>query len=468
MLLRLLLFWSILFPGFHALIAKEASSGEKGRPVYIIPIRDEIEASIVYVVRRGMREAVDQNAQAVILDMDTPGGRMDYMEEIMNMLESFKGETFTYVNKKAYSAGAFIAVTTKHIYMAPSSVIGAAAPIMVGPGGDVEKLPGTYEKKIASASAARIRAAAQRNGHNAELFDAMVKETDGLTLDGKEIVKKGEILTLTDKEATAFYGKPRKPLLAEGVAESIDALVAKLGYDPALVKRIEPTGVERIARMITAISPLLLLIGIAGIYLEFKTPGLSLPGIVGILSLAIFFFGHYIAGLSGSEEVLLFVIGIILIGVELIILPGHIIPGFLGVVAILVSLVWAMVEKLPGAPTIPSLPAFQIPILKLAFSMVGAAIVIALIARFLPKAKGPLGGLILQTRLDSSTGYSTSSDRANLVGQRGVTLSMLRPSGTARFGDTVVDVISEGDFISPNENIVVKEVHGVQVVVQRA
>ncbi len=429
----------------------------------VIPIREDIESSAVYLVRRGLNEARKQHADLVILDMDTNGGRVDAAMEIMNLLENFEARTVTFVNKKAYSAGAFIAVATKEIYMAPSSVIGAAAPITITPTGQPQDLPSTMEKKFASALAARVRAAAQHNGHNPDVMDAMVKATDGLKLDGKEIVKKGEILTLTDMEATATYGKPPKPLLASGSAKDLNDLLSKLGYSSTQVKRIEPTGAEQLARWITTISPILLLIGIAGIYLEFKMPGVVLPGIIGAVALTIFFFGHYIAGLSGFEEVLLFAFGLVLVAVEIFLLPGHMLPGFLGTVAILTALLWAMVDKLHGPFTIPSMPQLEIPLLKLAGGLFGAFVFALWVGRWLPKGRGPFGRLVLKTEV---SGTSATSPK-ELVGCHGTTLSILRPSGTARIGKDIVDVISEGEFIPAHSEIVVREVRGAQVIVSK-
>ncbi|MDD2710283.1 MAG: NfeD family protein [Verrucomicrobiae bacterium] len=465
--------------GFSALSSTPPASREKPspdpkRPVYVIPIRDDIEPSIVFVIRRGIKEANDNNAQAIIIDMSTNGGRVDCMEEIVTLIESFKGETITYVNKKAYSAGAFIAVATKHIHMAPSSVIGAAAPIMLNPSsGEPQALPNTIQKKISSGIAARMRAAAQRNGHNPELVDAMVRETEGLKIDGKEIVKKGDILTLTDTEATARYGAPPKPLLAQGIANSFKELCDQYGYKEDQIRQIQSTGAEKAARWITLAAPVLLLIGMAGIYLEFKTPGVSLPGIIGVCALALFFFGHYIAGLSGFEEILLFAIGLILIGVEVFVLPGHVLPGFLGIVAILVAILWAMVDKVPAAPGISGvslplfLPKIQVPLLKLASSIIGAGIVIAILARYLPQGKGPAGKLMLHASLDKKDGYATAETHLELVGQKGVTLSMLRPSGTARVGNQVLDVITAGDFVGPNQPVIIREVRGAQIIVEK-
>lgn len=469
--LRLMKYWSVpsvcrwFLPTFFALAISALADD---RPVYVIPIRDEIESSIVYVVRRGVSEAVDHNACAIILDMNTHGGRGDSMEEIMDLMGGFKGDTITFVNNKAYSAGAFIAVSTKSIYMAPSSVIGAAAPVLMSSMGDVQQMPSSYQKKISSAFSARIRAAAQKNGYNAEVVDAMVRETDGLKIDGKVIVKKGEILTLSDTEATAKYGRPPKHLLAEGVVKNLDELLAKRGYNPSQVRYVKATGAEKLARWITMISPFLLLVGLAGIYLEFKTPGVSLPGILGGISLAIFFFGHYVAGLSGWEEVILFSLGLVFIAVEIFILPGYMISGFLGLLAIGLALVWAMTVKIPGIPIWQSLPALQLPIIKLAGAMLGAVMVATFLARWLPKSRGPWSRLISKTEMDSKQGYTTAPTRSELLGKRGVTLSMLRPSGTARFGEETVDVITEGDFISARQTVVVRAVRGAQVIVSKA
>src|SRR5512137_126821 len=140
-----------------------ASSGK----VYIVPIREDIMPPLVYVVRRGVKEAMEANADALILDMNTDGGRVDVTEEIIQIISKFKGPTVTYVNDRAFSAGAFISVATQKIYMAPQSVIGAAAPILMSPGGTgAEKMPDTMEVKMTSAIRALVRRVAEKNGHN--------------------------------------------------------------------------------------------------------------------------------------------------------------------------------------------------------------------------------------------------------------------------------------------------------------
>ena len=213
--------------------------------VYILPIREDIMPPLVYVVRRGVKEAMEANADALILDMNTDGGRVDVTEEIIEIISKFKGPTVTYVNDRAFSAGAFISVATQKIYMAPQSVIGAAAPIMMSPGGTgVEKMPDTVEAKMTSAVRALVRTQAEKNGHNIEVIEAMIDKTKELTIDGEVLNKEGNILTLTDRQAAKEYGNPPKPLLSSGTVESLDALLAQLGYAGAQRIEIKPTGAE--------------------------------------------------------------------------------------------------------------------------------------------------------------------------------------------------------------------------------
>src|SRR5439155_25518759 len=151
----------------------------------------------------------------LILDIDTYGGRVDSLMKIIEIINNFKGDTVTYVNTKAFSAGALLSFATQKIYMAPGGVIGAAAPVTMSPtGGGTESMPDTVEAKSASAISALMRVNAEKNGHNTDVVDAMVKKTAELIIDRKVINRKGEVLTLTDSEARAEYGNPPKPLLS--------------------------------------------------------------------------------------------------------------------------------------------------------------------------------------------------------------------------------------------------------------
>src|SRR5216110_351227 len=161
------------------------------RKAYVLPIRDDIMAPLVYLVRRGVKEAMEAKADLLVIDMDTNGGYVSVTEEIIEILNNFKGQTATFVNRKAFSAGAFISVATRKIFMAPQSVIGAAAPLMLGPGGGVEKLPDSVEAKMTSAVRALVRTSAEKNGYNIAVIEAMIDRTKEVQIDGEVINEKG-------------------------------------------------------------------------------------------------------------------------------------------------------------------------------------------------------------------------------------------------------------------------------------
>ena len=466
-----------------ALLSGATNGAEK--TVVILPVRDDIMPPLVYVVRRGVKEAMEQKADLLVLDMDTHGGRVDVTLELIEILEKFKGSTVTFVNKKAFSAGAFISAATQRIYMAPGSVIGAAAPIMVSSVGEgVEKMSDTFERKMVSAVRAQVRTSAQRNGYNEEVFEAMIDKTRGLIIDGKTIAKEGDILTLTDTEAAREYGKPARRLLSSGTVASLDALIEQLGYAGARRIEIKPTGAEKLGSWINAISPILLIIGVAGLYIEFKTPGFGLPGIVAILAFSLYFLGGYVAGFSGAAWVLAFVLGVVMVGLEVFLFPGTVVLGVAGAAVMLVSLVMALVDLYPAVPpavapgTAPgSLPGIILPQLSwemlerpmtnLLIAVFGSAVFVWLANRWLPMTP-------VYRTLVSSTASGVVSVEARqqaqdaLQGALGVALSPLRPGGKAQFGEQIRDVVTEGDMIPKGARVRVIGCSASEAVVERA
>lgn len=418
-----------------------------GGKVYILPIREDIMPPLVYVVRRGVKEAMEAKADALILDMNTDGGRVDVTEEIIEIISKFKGPTFTYVNDRAFSAGAFISVATQKIYMAPQSVIGAAAPIMMSPGGTgAEKMPDTVEAKMTSAVRALVRVQAEKNGHNIDVIEAMIDKTKELKIGDEVLNREGNILTLTDRQAAKEYGDPPKPLLSSGTVESLEALLAQLGYAGAQRVEIKPTGAEKLGIWINTIAPLLLIIGMVGIYIEFKTPGFGLPGIIGIVAFAIYFLGGYVAGLSAAGWVLVFLVGVILVALELFVFPGTLIAGITGGVLMLVALVMGMVDMYPGTPALPTFPQLQMPLRDMSMALVGSVVLVLILAPLLPKT--PLfRQLVSQTASGVSSVAALEKQQQARVGQTGVATSQLYPGGKARFGDQLLDVITRGELV---------------------
>ena len=434
------------------------------KKVYVVPVREDIMPPILYVIRRGVKEAMSAEADCLILDMETNGGRVDITEEIFDIIGKFKGETVTYVNKDAYSAGAFIAVATEKIYMAPQSVIGAAAPIMMSPTGGVSEMPSTMEVKMNSAIRAKIRTQAEKNGYAVDVIEAMVDKTKKLERDGKIICEEGDILTLTNLEAEAKYGEAQTRLLSSGTVESIDALIIELGYGGSQRVDVAPLGVEALGTWINAISPILLLIGIIGLYIEFKTAGFGVFGAVGIAALVLYFFGGYVSGLAGIEWVGIFLLGVALVAVELFLLPGTIFIGLLGVVCIFVALIMGMTDMYPNMPWFPAgdgngnsvpqiegihfaLPDFSRPIRDLLIALALSVPIIWALAKYLPQT-----ALFAAFTSSAASGVESvaavAAELESRLGQAGTSTTPLNPGGKVMFGDALCNVITQGEMIA--------------------
>ena len=432
--------------------------------VVVVPLRGEISPSLLMFLRRAEKVAESSGASAIIFEMNTYGGRLDSAEEITSALNHATIPTYTFINTNAGSAGSLIALATQHIYMAPVSAIGAAAPVL--PTG--EDLPLTQREKTISYWSALIRSSAMKNGHNPDVGEAFMNKEKEVKIGDRVIHAKGTLLTLNAQEATEKFNG--KPLLADGVTDSVVDLMQKAGLKGNVVS-LGPTGFEQLAFWITALAPLLLLGGIIGAYLEFKIPGATMPGIISAVCFALFFLGHYLAGLAGWEVVALFVLGMALVIIEILFFAhSTIVFGVVGVFLILASLFWAMIDRYPGETFFPTGRALALPLLNLFLALIGAAIVITLLARYLPRTSiyrrfalmtanppGPsLAGIPRE--------FATSIDLS--PGTQGTSLSILRPSGKARFLDQIIDVVTQGEFIPPNTCITVVRRDGMRVVVK--
>ncbi|MBI4660639.1 MAG: hypothetical protein HY735_17520 [Verrucomicrobia bacterium] len=447
------------------------SSAPSSRKVYILPIREEIMPPLVYLVRRGVKEAMEAKADVLVLDMETNGGRVDTTEEIIKILDQFQGLTVTYVNRKAFSAGAFIAFATQKIYMAPLSVIGAAAPLIMMPGGGPMEIPETLEAKVTSGIRALVRARAEKNGYNVKVVEAMIDKTRELRMDEEILNEKGQILTLTNVQAEKEYGNPPTRLLSSGTAETLEDLMAKLHYEEAQRVYIQPTGVEKLATWINTISPLLLIVGVLGLYIEFKTPGFGLPGIVGLIAFVIYFFGGYVAGLSGIEWVAVFFIGLVLFILEIIVFPGTVLLGLGGAALMFVAIVMAMVDVYPTVPGLPAPMRFRVPLSDIALNLVvalfGSAVAIWLLSRLLPRTS--LYAALVSCSVSGENSILVQErHRSQRLGETGVTVSALRPGGKAQFGHEIVDVMAQGEMISKNQRVKIIAYSGTTAVVEAA
>jgi len=440
-----------------------AASALHAGEVVVIPLKGEITKAQFFFLRRGLKEAEAAKADAVILDMDTYGGELDSASEMIEALLGSSIPTITYINSNAGSAGALVALSTRRIYMAPVSAIGAAAPVTSG-GAD---LPSTMNDKVVSYFSGFARSTAQKNGYDPDIAQAFISKDAEVKIDGTLVHAKGTLLTLSAQDAVKLiHGKP---VLASGIAASLPDLLAKAGLG-GTIRRIEPTGFETLAFWLTTLAPLLLLGGIVGVYIELKVGSFGAAGFAAGICFLLFFFGSYIAGLAGWEVVILFVIGLSLIVSEITIHPGTIVPGLVGLLLVGVAVLWAMVDHYPNEPLIPTGEMLERPLLNLGLTILLACAAIPLVTKLLPRT--PLFRAISLARAQapgpSFSERSVGSPMKVAVGASGTALSILRPSGNARFGDAIVDVITRGEFIEPSSPIRVLAVEGSRIVVTRA
>jgi membrane-bound serine protease (ClpP class) len=445
-----------------ALAASTRAQEPAGRElVYVIPIKEMIEPALLYVVRRGMDEAVRNDAAAIIFEINTPGGVVGAAEDIVDSITRTDIPVYSFVEKQALSAGGLIALATPRIYMAPGSVIGAITPMMMTPMGGVQELPDEVEEKMTSAVAAMVRSAAEQGGHDPLMAEAMVRANIEYKVNGKVISEKGRLLTLTNVEAAQLVGEEQRPLLSSGTVDDLDALLEVLGLAGAEKRTLEITAAERIARWIARMASILMIIGLGGLWLEFKTPGFGFFGIAGIICLLLFFFGHHIAGLAGFEDVLIFLLGVALLAVEIFITPGFGIMGISGLLLIFASFISALSERMPGSwrPVDFSLETFSIPLLKVTLAFTGSILLVAICGRFLPRTR-----VFQSLTLDEVVPDDVTEQ--NLLGLEGIAHSDLRPSGTAYFGTRKIDVVTFGDYIPRQTPVRIVEVHGNRIVVE--
>jgi membrane-bound serine protease (ClpP class) len=411
--------------------------------VYRIAVTGVVENGLAPYVARSLREAQSAGAVAAYLDIDTPGGRVDAAERIADAVRAAAIPVYAYVNPRAYSAGALIAISSNGIYMRPGAVIGAATPVD-GQGG---KAP----EKMVSAMRAEFRAVAEQRGLDPKLAEAMVDEN--VEIPG--VVAKGQLLTLSTSEAIRLG-------FAKGQAGDEAALLAAIGHPGARVVATQTNWAEGIVRFLTnpLVSPLLLSLGILGLVFEIKTGGFGLGGLLSLVSLGLFFGSSLILGLAGWEEVLLLGLGMIALAVEVFIIPGFGVAGVMGLLAIVASMVLALMG---GYPT-PGDVAQALAVLG-ASLFITAAVIYAWL-RHLPNS-GRFSGLLLKGAGHRDDGFTTAPSRPELVGRDGTALTDLRPSGTARIGEERIDVVTEGEYVPQGSRVQVVQSDGYRHVVRR-
>ncbi|MCI3919695.1 nodulation protein NfeD [Paenibacillus sp. TRM 82003] len=416
----------------------QAESQAPASGTVLIHVDRTIETGLESYLKRALEEAEASGAAQAVLVIDTFGGRVDAAEGIGQAIRGSKLQTIAYVKGKAISAGSYIALNADQIYMETGSSIGAAAVVTVGG----ERVT---DSKIVSAWVGLMSGAAEANGRDPEIAAGMVDET--IAFEKKEFgysKAKGTIITLSAEKAVQVG-------YAEGVVPSLEAFLTTIGAAETVT--IEPTPAEQLARFLTnpATQTVLMILGLAGILIELLVPGFGVPGIIGVTSFGLYFLGNYVAGFAGVEHVALFVVGVVLLLLELFI-PSFGILGVLGIASLISGVVLAAYDT--GN-------AFA----SLGIAVLVAGVIVAIFIRYF-KHRGIWNKFILRDSLRTEEGYVSYDDRSALIGERGLAVTPLRPSGTMEVNGKRIDVVTRGEFISSGAEVVVTEIEGVRVVVK--
>jgi len=417
---------------------------------------------------RVLERAKDEGAKGIIFDLDTPGGLAFPTEELMTQVANVGIPTIAFVNPNAISAGSFIAIATDRIYMTPGSKIGSSA-IVSGSGSEIDPV---MRAKLESYFGAQVRYIAKQKNHRPEVIEAMMFLSEEERKVGDVVVKPGGLLNLNSSEATKMMDDG--PLLAQAELATLEDVLKAEGWENLEVVDATPAGFETLAWWIASYSSVLILVGLAGGYFEIKTPGFGIGGIVCLTAFSLFFFGNYMAGnMAGYELVAVFVVGIALIAVEVFVIPGFGVAGISGLLMVVGSLIFSMLDGVKwqtyqwgGSDEGDLLKALNNPAQSLAIGIFGSLALFFLMVKYLPRLKF-IGDTMLPGSLELGNG-SGGNDAGDRVGMTGVAVSDLRPLGRAEIDGKVIEVLSEGVFISKGEEVRIVSEDGMGITVKKS
>ncbi len=477
---------AIFFPSMPAWAVPDQNgqNNQSGQKIYVIPVSGTVEPGMAAYIKRALKEIENEKDSLVLFKMDTFGGRVDSAFEIVETISTVpKERSIAFVEKKAISAGALIALASGTLVMKENTLIGDCAPIVQT--GEGQKEAG---EKTQTVLRAQFRSLAKRNNYPEVLAESMVSkgmevyritmdnktqymdknEYDDLTEDQKKqvtlkktIVAKGELLTMDDTEALDL-GFSKKSVTG------LDQALIFLGYENYELIVLEESWSESLVRILQPFLPVLMMLGIAALYTEIKAPGFGIPGFVGIICLGLVFFNQYLVGLASYTELLVFLIGFLLLGIEVFVLPGFGVAGITGLVVVVAGLVLSFQGFVIPDPSFPWEGQLLIRNLGLVMGASMGALVISLfMVRFvLPKVSTLVKGPYLSVTLEDSHADSEQALGIN-PGDVGLALTPFRPSGKIKIGHKKIDAITQGDFIEPGTSIRVLLVEQNHVIVQR-
>lgn len=429
--LLFLLFASVLSVPFASTVEAD------GNPVYHVKLDESVERGLHAYLKRVFGEAEEANAKAIILEINTLGGLIDAAGQIGKLMDETEVEIIAYVNDRAISAGAYIALHADEIYMSPNAKIGAAQAVD-GAGNAAQEKSDSFWK-------AEMVSAANSSNRNPKFALAMADDSVDLP---EYRAGKGQLLTLTAKEA-------KEVDYSEGTVSSFKELIDLKGFDGSEIIQTNLTFTESLARLIThpVVVPILLSIAGLGLVVELYSPGFGVPGTMAITSLLLFLFGHLVAGLAGYETLILFIIGVTLVILEFFLAGG--IAGALGAIAIIASIILA-----GGNPVYM---AYSV-LIAIAVAISGMVILM----KFFGKKLHLLNKMVLMDATDTESGYVSNVNRVELLGKQGLAITPLRPSGTIELDGERIDVVSQGSYIDRGKHVTIVRVEGSRIVVRES
>ncbi len=472
--------WAVIL--FFIVVLSAAATAE-GPVVHIIPVSGTVEPGMAAYLKRVVASLEKDESSILVFAMDTFGGRVDAAFDIVETICAVPRErTIAYVEKKAISAGALIALCPGTLIMEENTLIGDCAPIIQTSEGHTEA-----GEKIQTVLRAQFRTLAKRNNYSQVLAESMVSKsmevykvirekrseymdkTTWQELSEKEkekitskttIVSEGELLTMDDKEA-AELGFSRQSVT------TLDQALEAMGFGACPRVWVSESWSETFVRWIQPFLPVLMILGIGAVYTEIKAPGFGIPGIVGIVCLGLVFFNQYLVGLADYTEILVFIIGFLLLGMEVFVLPGFGIAGISAVIVLAAGLVLSFQNFVLPDPSLPWEGELMIKNLGLVMgSAFGALLVSMSVVRFaLPKLSKVIKGPYLDATLQESRAESTEA-LGICAGDQGIALTTLRPSGKVRIRDRKVDAVTQGNFIDPGTPVRVVRITAGHIIVE--
>ncbi len=430
--------------------AQPSEDGKTGL-IYIFDIKQEIAPPVWHNTKKAFREARDLKADIILIHMNTYGGMVETADSIRTAILQSTIPVWVFIDNNAASAGALISIACDSIYMREGANIGAAT--VVNQTG--EAMPDKYQSYMRST----MRSTAEATGRDPDIAQGMVDPR--IRIEG--VSDSGQVITFTVSEAMK-YG------YCNAQANSIEEILKITGKKDFKVVEQRLTATDRIIGFLTKpmISGLLIMIIIGGIYFELQTPGIGFPLAAAVLAAIVYFAPLYLEGLAANWEILIFIIGVVLLLIEIFAIPGFGVAGISGIVLIVTGLTLSMIDNIgfnfTGVPLDGVVVAFFIVIIASFFSLIGSFF----ITRKLFGGHTMFGDLALLSTQQTSEGYASSDVHYTaMMGQTGEAFTMLRPAGKVSIGGQIFDAVAEAGFIDKGEAVHVVKYENAQLIVRK-